>query len=63
MDFEGDRILQYDNGASFIPRCEICNRFVKADETIKGNDHGIADEPNATCKKHGRIKMIFVGYL
>lgn len=63
MDYEGDRTVCYEEGATFIPKCEICNRYVKADPTIRMNEHGIKDEPNATCKKHGRVKMIFIGFI
>lgn len=50
--------------AQFIPVCENCGRFVKADKTIKVNElNGLADEPNATCSKCGRTKMIFEGFM
>ena len=50
------------NGAQFIPRCH-CGRIVKADKTIDVNGLGEwVKKPNATCKKHGRIEMIFEGY-
>ena len=62
--FNFRRICYGDEGATFIPVCEICKRFVKADETVRFNGLGeLADEPNATCKKHGRTKMIFEGYI
>lgn len=57
----------YDFGESgvavFIRRCSECARFVKPDKhiTLNGLDE-LMDEPNATCKKHGRIKMIFEGF-
>jgi hypothetical protein len=40
----------------FLRRCPICSRFVKADEQSNRVD------PNATCSKHGRVKMDFIGY-
>ena len=61
------RRIAYDCGegvqAIFIPVCEKCGRFIKADKTIKVNESsGLKDEPNATCKKCGRIKMLFEGF-
>ena len=65
--YEGTRRLCYgDEGATFIPGCEKCGRFVKADETVTftdGGDGPPADKPNATCSKCGRIKMVFEGYI
>ena len=59
---EGRRI-SYDNGATFVPVCEICRRFVKADDKIWVNGFGeLKDMPNANCKKCGRVRMIFEGY-
>ena len=48
-------------GATFVPRCPKCFRFVKARDTItfKGSQpHG----PNADCKKCGPVEMWFEGY-
>ena len=64
-EYEGiKRIVYGDSGATFIPVCILCGRFVKADYTLKFNKEYAFDEhkPNGTCKKHGRIKMIFEGY-
>jgi len=67
--YEGARRISYgatedSYGAVFIPVCEKCGRFVKADAEIKVNEsEGLADEPNATCKKCGRVKMLFEGFL
>ena len=62
--WEGTRRLVYgDDGATFIPVCEKCCRFVKADETVKFTyESGPVVQPNATCSKCGRTKMIFEGY-
>lgn len=58
------RVVYGDEGATFIPVCEKCGRFVKADKEVYFNGLGdLKDEPNATCKKDGRIKMIFEGYV
>ena len=66
-EFESEPWISYgdesDGGpAIFVRRCPICFRFVKADETVRYNDFGLADEPNATCSKHGRVKMLFQGF-
>ena len=37
-EYEGKVIEYGDEGATFIPKCEKCGRFVKADETIATND-------------------------
>ena len=57
------RRIEYGEGAIFVPVCEKCNRFVKADKTIKFNVEGqLHPDPNATCSKCGRTRMIFEGY-
>ena len=48
--------------AIFIPVCQICGRFVKANKTIKVNEAGIKKEPNAICKKCGDVNMPFEGF-
>ncbi len=55
--------LQYEGGATFIPVCMKCHRFVKADETIRVNDSGLKPGPNATCSKCGRTEMHFEGFM
>ena len=58
------RIVFKECGATFIPVCEKCGRFVKSDGAIYVNDiKGLSPEPNATCKKCGRTKMIFEGFI
>lgn len=60
-EYEKVRRLEYgEEGASFIPVCDKCHRFVKADESIFAYDR---EKTNATCSKCGRTKMIFEGYL
>ena len=58
------RRLVYGEGATFLPVCEKCGRFVKADQTItfRGMLGELADRPNATCSKCGRVEMLFEGY-
>jgi hypothetical protein len=63
-EYENVRRLVYGDGAHFVPVCENCYRFVKADETVGFTHLGerVADEPNATCFKCGRVKMLFEGF-
>jgi hypothetical protein len=60
-------VYEYDGErAVFIPVCEKCGRFVKADKSILANESkGLKDCSNATCKnkKCGRTKMLFEGFL
>ncbi len=64
MEYENIRRIVYDGGATFIPVCEKCHRFVKADKTINVCEmKGLSPEPNATCKKDGRTRMIFEGFI
>lgn len=61
--YENVRRVVYESGATFIPICKKCGQFVKKDETIQINRLGeLRDVPNATCKKHGRVQMIFEGF-
>lgn len=50
------------HGAHFIPVCEKCGRFAKADEIVEFNSDGLKNSPNADCKKCGRTQMIFEGW-
>lgn len=60
---ENTRRISYDGGAVFVPVCEECGRFVKADDTVMiSEDSGLKDQPNATCSKCGRTKMVFEGF-
>ncbi len=52
------RVCYGEDCWSFIPVCPICGKFVKADKSINVNDSiGVKKEPNATCKKCGRVEM------
>jgi len=63
FEYEGmNRICYGEDQALFIPVCEKCKRFVKADKKVYINGKGEC-KPNATCKKCGRTNMIFEGYL
>lgn len=64
FEYEGVRRVAYDGGASFVPVCEKCGRFVKADENIRLNHESqLLTPPNATCSKCGRTTMIFEGFI
>ena len=57
------RRITYENGAVFIPVCEKCKRFVKSDGLVNFNGFDeLMDEPNATCSRCGRVKMVFEGF-
>ena len=43
---------------SYYRICPKCGRFVKADHSSKLPTN-IGDETNATCKKCGRVQMLF----
>lgn len=67
-EYENLRRIQYGDDyygfATFIPVCPKCGRFVKADKTISIGEAGIKpNEPNATCKKCGRVEMPFEGFM
>jgi len=62
-EYENMRRVSYQSGATFIPVCAKCFRFVKADAVIYTNDEGLKKAPNATCKKCGRTEMLFEGFL
>lgn len=62
-EYENARRITYEGGATFVPVCQECGRFVKADATIQTNDNGLSPKPNATCSIHGRIQMLFEGFI
>lgn len=65
MKYENENVkrLVYAGGATFVPVCSLCGRFVKADEYIYAHElHGLSKRPNATCKKCGRVEMLFEGF-
>ena len=63
-EYENTRRVAYNNGATFIPACIKCGRYVKADDTIRYSEgRGLANEPNATCSKCGRTNMLFEGFM
>lgn len=63
-EYEGTRRVVYEGDATFVPVCSQCGRYVKADDTIQIDGNGLlANQPNATCKKCGRVKMLFEGFV
>lgn len=65
--YENFRRVSYGDGASgkaqFVPVCPICGRFVRADDTIQIRGEQVDfEQPNATCKKCGRVEMPFEGW-
>ena len=63
-EYENVPRITYGEGLTFIPVCTLCGRFVKADEKVVVNGFDeLVDKPNATCKKCGRTRMIFEGYV
>lgn len=61
--YEGLRRVVYGGEATFLPICPKCGGFVKADEGIAVYFEGSPKPgPNATCKKDGRVEMLFKGY-
>ena len=66
-EYENTRRVTYNFGpdigrAVFVPVCPICSRYVKPG-TVRASLGGLSDEPNATCKRHGKVRMVFEGFL
>ena len=62
-EYENTRRVVYKSGATFVPVCEKCGRYVKPYKKIYINEiTGLKDHPNAWCKKCGKTKMIFEGF-
>ena len=58
------RIVYGEDGATFVPVCAQCGRFVKADKEVYFNGLGeLKRQPNATCARCGRVEMVFEGYI
>ena len=65
--YEGTRRVVYPSDeigdAVFVPVCSKCGRFVRADSVVRfGGESAQPVEPNATCKRCGRVAMVFEGY-
>jgi len=59
------RRVIYNGGATFVPVCIKCGRYVKKDDVIHVNgwDGRLVKKPNATCSKCGRTEMLFEGFM
>ena len=63
-EYENTRRVVYGDGATFVPVCFHCGRYVKADKHVYVNDMtGVSGKTNATCSKCGRTHMIFEGFI
>ena len=65
MEYEYKNVKRfiYEGGATFVPVCLLCGRFVKADQCVIVHElHGLSKQANATCKKCGRTNMLFEGF-
>lgn len=63
-NYENMRRVSYHGGAVFVPVCETCGRFVKANDIVRINEEtGLHPEPNATCSKCGPCRMLFEGFV
>lgn len=51
------------DGATFIPVCIRCKRFVKAGDPITLDGNGQPVSPTATCSRCGPTDMLFEGYV
>ena len=62
MDDENTPVVSYktrfDEYMVFFRVCPKCRRFVKADDKTKMPEYQ-GNEPNATCKRCGRVQMPF----
>ena len=61
--YDDVRRVVYREGATFVPVCAKCGRFVKADRTVRMSESGLRPGPNATCKRCGRVEMLFEGFI
>lgn len=63
---ENERTVVYGegefDGMTFVPKCQQCGRYVTRDPVITVDHNGQPSGSNATCSRHGRTQMIFIGY-
>ena len=59
-EYESVRRVAYGDW-SFVPVCDQCGRFVKADKRLELVGELPTDKPNATCKRCGRVQMLCEG--
>lgn len=56
--------IQYNGGATFVPVCQKCGRFVKPYNKIRVSEGlGLSNDKNASCSKCGPTYMIFEGFI
>jgi uncharacterized protein with PIN domain len=61
-DVNESPLITFGDGMTFERRCEKCNRFVKPFKRVKVDGQGQPKGNNATCRKCGRTRMLFIGY-
>ena len=62
-EYFGVRRVVYGEGATFVPVCEKCGRFVKPYKIIRFHFEGPPVGNTAHCSKCGRTEMLFEGYI
>jgi hypothetical protein len=60
-EYENLRRVAY-GGAVFVPVCH-CGRFVKPRARIKFDHGGQPVGWTGKCRRHGKVKMVWEGYL
>lgn len=55
-------MVVYGDGATFVPKCPVCARYVKPYKRVKVDFEGQPKGPNAKCKVHGKVQMLWQGY-
>ena len=63
FEWEKFRRVVYGEGATFVPVCVKCRRFVKAPATLLMNDVGWKYDVFPQCSKCGPTEMFFEGYI
>ena len=61
--YENTRRIVYGDGATFVPVCMACHRYVKPDASVLLSDAGLHPGSNATCSRCGRTRMHFEGFM
>ncbi len=62
-EYEGVRRVVYGEGASFVPVCICCGRFVSPNDDITFDSNGQPVGNTAVCKKCGPSTMPFEGWI
>jgi hypothetical protein len=61
-EYEDVRRVCFGEGATFVPVCHKCGRFVRPYKRVTFNGDGQPVGNNAHCKRCGRTRMLFEGY-